>query len=166
MEWTREEFAAAVMEHSRAMYRAARAVLDSGADAEDAVSQAVLQAWQSLDKLRDKLAARPWLVKIAVNCAYAQRRKRGKVVYLEDLDREPAVSMGDPPRCGGLWEAVCALPHERRVVVTLFYYEDMSVEQIAKCLGVPQGTVKSRLSRARKQLKEMLCGEEGNYGTI
>ena len=66
----------------------------------------------------------------------------------------------------GLWEAVCALPPERRVAVVLFYYEDLTVEEIAKVLHVPQGTVKSRLSRARKQLKELLCGEEGDYGTI
>ena len=71
MEWSREEFAAAVTEHSRSMYRAARAVLDSDADAQDAVAQAVLQGWQSLDALRDKAAVRPWLVRIAVNCAYA-----------------------------------------------------------------------------------------------
>ena len=164
MDWTQEEFSAAVTEHSRSMYRAARAVLDSAADAEDAVGQAVLQAWQSLDRLRDKGAVRPWLIRIAVNCAYAQRRKQGKVVYLDDLPQEPTAP--PPARCDGLWEAVCALPPERRVAVALFYYEDMSVEQIAKVLGVPQGTVKSRLSRARKQLKEMLQGQEGEYGTI
>lgn len=164
MDWTREEFAAAVTENSRAMFRAARSVLDCGADAEDAVAQAVLQAWQSRDRLRDKSAVRPWLVKIAVNCAYAQRRKQGRVVYLEDLPQEPAAP--EPPQYSGLWEAVCALPPERRVVVTLFYYEGLTVEQIAKCLGVPRGTVKSRLSRARKQLKEMLCDEEGSYGTV
>ena len=163
MEWTKDEFSAAVMEHGRGMFRAARAVLDSDADAEDAVGQAVQQAWQSLDKLRDKGAVRPWLVKIAVNCAYAQRRKRRGEVPLEELSREPAAP--DLPQSGGLWEAVCTLPPERRAVVTLFYYEDMPVEQIAKCLGVPQGTVKSRLSRARKQLREMLC-EEGEYGTV
>ena len=78
MDWTQEEFSAAVTEHSRSMYRAARAVLDSAADAEDAVGQAVLQAWQSLDRLRDKGAVRPWLIRIAVNCAYAQRRKIGR----------------------------------------------------------------------------------------
>lgn len=164
MELSREEFSAAVTEHGRRMYRAARSVLDSDADAEDAAAQAVLQAWQSLDKLRDREAVRPWLVKIAVNCAYAQRRRQGRVVYLEDLDREPAAP--DMPRYDGLWEAVSALPHERRVVVTLFYYEDMSVEQIAKCLEVPQGTVKSRLSRAREQLKKMLREQEGEYGTV
>ena len=164
MDWTREEFAAAVTENSRAMFRAARSVLDCGADAEDAVAQAVLQAWQSRDRLRDKSAVRPWLVKIAVNCAYAQRRKQGRVVYLEDLPQEPAAP--EPPQYSGLWEAVCALPPERRVVVTLFYYEGLTVEQIAKCLGVPRGTVKSRLSRARKQLKETLRDEEGSYGTV
>ena len=156
-DWTREEFADAVAAHSRRMYRAARAVLDSDADAEDAVSQAVLQAWQSLDKLRDKDAVRPWLVKISVNCAYAQRRKQGKVVYLEDVQPEPAAP--DIPQNGGLWEAVCALPPERRAAVVLFYYEGMQVDEIAKALGVPQGTVKSRLNRARKQLKEMLQEE-------
>lgn len=164
MDWTREEFAAAVTQHSRRMFRAARSVLDSDADAEDAVGQAVLQAWQSLDKLRDKEAVRPWLVKIAVNCAYAQRRKQGKVVYLDDLPQEPAAP--EPPQTGGLWEAVCALPPDRRAAVTLFYYEDMPEREIAKVLGVPLGTVKSRLSRARKQLKEMLCDKEGSYGTI
>lgn len=87
------------------------------------------------------------------------------MVYLEDLDQEPA-AVEDTPRYDGLWEAVSALPTERRVVVTLFYYENMSVEQIAKCLRVPQGTVKSRLSRARKQLKEMLCDKEGEYGQV
>lgn len=164
MDWTREEFAAAVTQHSRRMFRAARSVLDSDADAEDAVGQAVLQAWQSLDKLRDKEAVRPWLVKIAVNCAYVQRRKQGRVVYLDDLPQEPAAP--EPPQTGGLWEAVCALPPDRRAAVTLFYYEDMPEHEIAKVLGVPLGTVKSRLSRARKQLKEMLCDEEGSYGTV
>ena len=113
MEWTREEFAGAVTEHGRRMFRAARAVLDSDADAEDAVSQAVLQAWQSLDGLKNREAVRPWLVKIAVNCAYAQRRRQGRVVYLDDLPQEPAAR--ETICHDGQWEAVCALPPERRV---------------------------------------------------
>ena len=164
MDWTQEEFSAAVTAHGRSMYRAARAVLDRDADAEDAVAQAVLQAWQSLDKLRDKGAVRPWLIKIAVNCAYAQRRKQAKLIYLEDAQVEPAAV--EPPRWDGLWDAVRTLPPERRTAVVLFYYEDMSVEQIARCLGVPAGTVKSRLSRARKQLREMLQDQEGAYGQL
>ena len=164
MEWTREEFAAAVTEHGRRMFRAARAVLDSDADAEDAVGQAVLQAWQSLDRLRDRSAVRPWLVKIAVNCAYAQRRRQGRVVYLDDLPQEPAAP--EPRAHDGLWEAVCALPPERRAVVALFYYEGLPVDEIARVLRVPPGTVKSRLSRARAQLKEMLQEQEGEWGRV
>ena len=164
MEWTREEFSAAVTQHSRGMYRAARSVLDSDADAEDAVSQAVLQAWQSLDGLKNREAVRPWLVKIAVNCAYAQRRRQGRVVYLDDLPQEPAAR--ETICHDGLWEAVCALPAERRAAVVLFYYEGLRVDEIARLLGAPQGTVKSRLSRARAQLKEMLQGQEGEYGTV
>lgn len=118
MDWTREEFAAAVTQYAHRMFRAARSVLDCDADAEDAVAQAVLQAWQSLSSLRDKNAVGPWLVKIAVNCAYTQRRGQGRVVYLEELAQEPAAP--EPPRCSGLWEAVCTLPPERRVEVRLF----------------------------------------------
>ena len=164
MEWTREEFADAVTQHGGRMFRAARAVLNSDADAEDAVGQAVLQAWQSLDRLKNKGAVRPWLVKIAVNCAYAQRRRQGRVVYLDDLDREPAAL--ETARHDGLREAVCALPAERRAVVALFYYEGLGVDEIARLLRVPRGTVKSRLSRARGQLKEMLQDQEGEYGTV
>lgn len=164
MDFSREEFAAAVTEHGPRMYRAARSVLDSDADAQDAVSQAVLQAWQSLDRLRDRKAVRPWLVKIAVNCAYALRRKQKRVVYLDDLPQEPAAPT--PAQYDGLWEAVCALPPDRRTAVTLFYYESMTVDEIARLLGVPQGTVKSRLARARAQLKEMLQEQEGDYEQI
>ena len=78
----------------------------------------------------------------------------------------PISAAPEPPRYDGLWEAVSALPPDRRAAVVLFYYEDMGVEEIARCLGIPRGTVKSRLSRARKQLKEMLCDEEGSYGTV
>ena len=151
---TREEFSAAVTAHGRAMFRAARSVLDCDADAEDAVGEAVLSAWRNLRRLRDPEAVRAWLVKIALNCALRQRRRKSGVTYLEDLGDVPAPE--DAPRYSGLWEAVCALPPERRAVVTLFYYEDLTVEQIARYLRLPPGTVKSRLARARKQLKDML----------
>ena len=82
----REEFAAAVTEHSRGMFRAARSILDSDADAEDAVGEAVLRAWQVWDRLRARGAVRAWLLKIAVNCAYEQRRRGGRVIYTDELE--------------------------------------------------------------------------------
>lgn len=153
----RSAFATLVTEHSRAMYRAARALLPCDADAEDAVGEAVLLAWQSFPRLRDPKAARAWLVKITINCARAQHRRTGRVTCLEDLEGV-AGEYHDPAPT--LWDAVCRLPEEQRSVVTLFYYEDWTVAQIARQLHVPQGTVKSRLSRAREKLRTMLGEEE------
>lgn len=154
----REAFSAAVTEYSRAMFRGARSVLDSDADAEDAVGEAILKGWQSWDTLRKKDAARAWLVKIAVNCAYEQRRRYGRVTPVEDL--EAVAGAAEPEGVSDLWDAVLRLPEDHRAVVTLFYYEDMPLAEIAKTLGVAQGTVKSRLSRARDRLKAILREEE------
>ena len=154
----REEFAASVTAHSHSMFRAARAVLDSDADAEDAVSEAVLRAWQAWDRLRDHQAVRAWLLKITVNCAYEQRRKNGRVICTDDL--ETLAGAAEEPAESGLWEAVLRLPEDQRGAVVLYYYEAFSIAEIAKVLGVPQGTIKSRLGRARRRLKELLCEEE------
>ncbi len=153
-ETERERFAALVTAHSRAMFRVARAILDDDADAEDAVGQAVLLAWQSFHRLRRPEAARAWLIKIAVNCAYEQRRKYGRLVPLDAVPE--AAGAAEDPHPDSLWDAVRALPEEARAAVVLFYYEDMTVAEIAKALGIAQGTVKSRLNRARQRLKTML----------
>ena len=157
----RERFIQAVEENSRAMFRAARAVLDSDADAEDAedaVGEAVLRAWQSWDRLRARGAVRAWLLKIAVNCAYEQRRRDSRVIYTDEL--EPLAGGAEDALPGGLWDAVLHLPEEQRAAVTLYYYEDLPVAEVARVLGVAQGTVKSRLGRARQRLKEQLQEED------
>ena len=105
---TREDFTRAVLAYQRDMYRAARAMLPCDADAEDAVSQAVLLAWQSRDRLREEDAARAWLVKITVNCARQQCRHRGRVLYLSEL--EPLAGGREDPRPHELWDAVLSLP--------------------------------------------------------
>lgn len=130
-----ERFAALAREHGRAMFRAARAVLDSDADAQDAVGEALLRAWQSFDRLRDPAAARPWLLKIAVNCARAQLRRARPVLPLE----EAAGSAAPAEEPLGLWELVRALPEDQRLAVTLYYYDGLSVGEIARVLGVPRG---------------------------
>lgn len=155
---TKDEFTRAVTEHSRAMFRAARSILDGDADAEDAVSQAILLAWKSRNKLRDVSAVRAWLVKITVNCARRQWKKQGKTLSMDSLEHTPTPSLEHVYH--DLWEAVLSLPLESRAVVVLFYYEDRTVKQISELLGVPEGTVKSRLNRARQRLKRLFCEED------
>ncbi|MDO4269445.1 MAG: RNA polymerase sigma factor [Eubacteriales bacterium] len=159
----RERFAAAVTAHSRAMFRAARALLDCDADAEDAVSEAVLRAWQAFGRLRDEKALKGWLIKIAVNCAYEHRRKSARVTYTDDL--EPLAGGAEDAHGLGLWDTVQRLPEEFRIVTVLFYYEDLPTAEIAKILGVREGTVRSRLTRARNRLRTLL-EEEGYHDDI
>ena len=132
------------------IYRHIRRMVVSHADAEDAVSQAVLLAWQSLDRLRDPEALRAWLVKISVNCARQLNRRSRREVYLEDLPPQAAAREDPRPE---LWDAVLSLPRDQRAAVVLYYYEDLPVADIASLLRVPAGTVKSRLSRARDKLR-------------
>ena len=157
----KSRFAALIQEHGRSMYRSARALLPGDAQAQDAVGEAVLLAWQSIPRLRDPSAAKSWLLRICVNCACGQRRKTGREVALEGLEERAA-----PEKDGEvsyLWDAVRALPEDQRLAVLLYYYEDMPVAEIARTLGIAQGTVKSRLSRGRDRLRQMLQEEE-RYG--
>ena len=155
----REEFVRLVREHSRSMFRAARALLDSDAAAEDAMGEAVLLAWQSYPRLRNPAAAKSWLLRICVNCACGQRRKTGREVALEGLEERVAPERDEERSY--LWDAVRALPEDQRLAVLLYYYEDMPVAEIARTLGIAQG--KSRLSRGRDRLRQMLREEE-QYG--
>ena len=126
------------------------ACIEVNGDAQDAVGQAVLLAWQSLDRLRDPEALRAWLVKISVNCARQLNRRSRREVYLEDLPPQAAAREDPRPE---LWDAVLSLPRDQRAAVVLYYYEDLPVADIASLLRVPAGTVKSRLSRARDKLR-------------
>ena len=157
----REEFVRLVREHSRSMFRAARALLDSDAAAEDAMGEAVLLAWQSYPRLRNPAAAKSWLLRICVNCACGQRRKTGREVALEGLEERVAPERDEERSY--LWDAVRALPEDQRLAVLLYYYEDMPVAEIARTLGIAQGTVQSRLRRGRDRLRQMLREEE-QYG--
>ena len=150
----RERFAAAVTAHRHAMYCAARVLLDSDADAEDAVSEATLRAWQAFGRLRDEKPLKGWLIKITVNCAYEHHRRGARVTYTDDL--EPLAGGAEDRHDFTLWDAVCRLPADYRVATVLYYYEDMTTAEIAKALGVREGTVRSRLSRARSRLRTLL----------
>lgn len=146
--------AAALQSYGPAMFRVARALLPSDADAEDAVADAMLSAWKHLPALRDAARIRPWLMTITANCARALRRRAAHAPHTAALEAAEHLPAAAPPDGdGALWDAVQALPEEYRAAVVLFYYEELSVREIAAALHLPQGTVKSRLSRGRERLR-------------
>lgn len=154
-----ERFASLVTEYQAALYRTARSILKNDQDAQDAVQEAIATAYARLDSLRDVEKFKPWLLRILVNTCYDAYRRRRDTVSLEAVQEFlPA------PECRSeehmsLWSAVLRLPEEQRSVVTLFYYEDLPIRSISRVLGLTPGAVKTRLSRARGRLRQMLKSE-------
>ena len=152
----RERFVAQVTELQETLYRTARSILRNEQDAQDAVQEAVTQAFARLHTLRDPAKFKPWLLRILVNTCYDACRRRRSTVYLEAVEETLAAPQSDCEERMSMWSAVMRLPEEQKAVVTLFYYEDLPIRAISEVLGVTQGTVKTRLSRARGRLRQML----------
>jgi RNA polymerase sigma-70 factor (ECF subfamily) len=139
-------------------YQLAARLLGNRGDAEDAVNEAVLRAWESFDRLRDRAAFRPWLTRIVVNVCRNDLRHR-RVLQIDPLgddDRTAADPIDDGPLRDGVARALERLGPEQRVVVVLRYWNDLRVDDIARLLGVPSGTVKWRLHTANRRIKAEL----------
>lgn len=150
---TQEELSALIMDNKDGMYRLAFSILRNDADAQDAVSEAIVLAFEKCHQLRKRSSAKSWLMQILVNSSKKIAVQSNKYVLLEnEIQYEQAEEFKDDD----MWETVMELDEEFREVVALYYYEQFSVREIGKMLRVPEGTVKSRLARAREKLLRII----------
>ena len=150
---TQEELSALIMDNKDGMYRLAFSILRNDADAQDAVSEAIVLAFEKCHQLRKRSSAKSWLMQILVNSSKKIAVQSNKYVLLEnEIQYEQAEEFKDDD----MWENVMELDEEFREVVVLYYYEQFSVREIGKMLRVPEGTVKSRLARAREKLLRII----------
>ena len=155
----KEIFCDQVIRNQETMFRTAKAILHQDEDAEDAVQEAICAAYAGRGSLRDPARFRPWIRNLLVNKGYEFCRKRRTTVDLADIqDFLPAPAADQAERLS-LWQAVMALNSDLRAVVTLFYYEDLSIREISAVLGISEAAVKTRLSRGRSRLKQLLYEE-------
>lgn len=145
-------FLDALRENRHSLYRLALSILRNHADAEDALGQCVENAYAKRASLRSGDSLRPWMMRILARACYDLHRRKKRVSPVEIL---PEIPVWDEPSYE-LLGTVMRLPDGYRAVVVLHYYEDMSIEQIARTLGIAAGTVKSRLFRAKERLRTML----------
>ena len=131
--------------------------------AEDAAQETFIQAWMHLPSYRSGTSLRNWLYRIAINAATDLLRKEKRIVpnALEDLQLQdpglgPEALFFEEERTALIQKAILSLPEASRAVLVLREYEGMSYHEIADALDIPVGTVMSRLSYARKTLKEKL----------
>ena len=145
-------------EHLDAAYRLARAILHDSTDAQDATHDAFERAWRSWSTLRDPSRFEPWFDRILVNTC--RDRLRSARRQATDISEEVAITSGDQFGQAHdrdlLANAIANLSPDHRVVVALRYYRDLTVDDIARRLGVPSGTVQSRLHYALKRLHDAI----------
>ena len=142
--------------HGDTVYRLALCRMQNIADAEDVYQDVFLRLLQQTADWDDE-HMKAWLIRATLNrCADLHRfRLRRPVLALEDI---PDTAAAGDPKDAELWDAVARLPEKLRTAVHLHYAEGYSTEEIAALLGIPAATVRTRLHRARRQLKDLLGG--------
>jgi RNA polymerase sigma-70 factor (ECF subfamily) len=169
-------FAGLMRRYNRRLYRVARSILRDDAEAEDALQDAYIQAYQALPGFRSESSLGTWLTRIVMNAALGRLRKAGRQAEIIELRAEPDMdhltSTGQPDpgaeperatlraQTRRLIEAkIDTLPDAFRTVFVLRALEELNVEETAATLGIPEATVRSRYFRARSMLREALAHE-------
>ncbi len=148
-----DTFAQYIRDYAPNMYRLALAMLHNREDAEDAVSEAVLIAYEKRNTLRSQNRFKPWIMQITANEARKIYGKNKRFLPIEDMEPYMPAFQDEKHE---LWDAVMQLEKAYREVVILYFYERFSIKEIGVALRIPEGTVKSRLSRAKKALRGMI----------
>lgn len=148
----REEFTDLILDSESTLYRVAMSMLRNEKDCEDAVQTAILTAFEKLGTLRQEQYFKTWLVRILINVCNKQLKSAAKTTELHDTD----ISSDSAEASTEIRMAVESLPVKIRQVVVLYYIEDFSIKEIKQILKIPEGTVKSRLSKGRKLLHDYL----------
>ena len=163
-----DAFAQLVPEYRRRVFGIAYGILRDRAAAEDAAQEVFLKLWQGLSGYDGRAKLSTWIYAIARNASISALRKRPRAVSLTDpavaAEADALESAVAPPDAGDaqLWRAVEALPDKQRQVVTLFYQDDRTTEEVAEMLGLPLNTVKTHLHRARARLAVALADTREN----
>ena len=157
------------------VYRIAFSRLKNREEAEDITQDVFLRYYKANPSFENEEHRKAWLIRCAVNRANtvagsARFRHRASAQGLENTDDSESENAADltaqsfeqAQRRSGVLDAVARLPEKYRVVIHLFYFEDMPIAQISRALGAKESTIKSQLSRARAMLKPLL-GEEVKF---
>ena len=163
MNGNKEAFSRIIIQNKESMYKTAIVILKNEDDTYDALQEALIKMYKNITKLENKDAFNMWSRRIIVNCCYDIINKNKKVVDITSKmaenfqeKREDIYDCEDE-----LVKILEQIEPDLRLTATLYYYNDLSTKEISEILKIPVGTVKSRLSRAREKLYEILKKKGG-----
>lgn len=153
--------------HRDRTYGLALRIIGTRRDAEEVAQDAFVRAWCALPQFRLEAAFTTWLYRITTRLAFDRvavlRARAGRETSIEWAAEIPArgETSSDPDRGREIESSIAALPEKQRAVVTLFYYQDRSVKDVARILDLNENTVKTHLRRARATLRSALLRRRG-----
>ncbi|MCL2030894.1 MAG: RNA polymerase sigma factor [Oscillospiraceae bacterium] len=152
---TTEEFSERIVGMMQTLYRVSYAQLAQDCDRDDAVQECLYKAWKKRHQLKDERFMQTWVIRILIHeCRNIQ--KKGRLWLPLDALPERAA----PPDANHeLHDALFAMDETLRLPIVLHYMEGYSTQEVAQILRLPHGTVKSRMARARSELKKTMNGE-------
>ncbi len=153
----REQFAGLVLDSTDSLYRVARGILRQDMDCEDAVQEAIAQAFAHLQSLKRDEYAKTWLTRILIHECYKILRSRKRTIAYEELETQ---GVSEDRSYTDLYQALERLDVKYRLTIVLHYIEGFSVAEIAGMMQTTEGTVKSRLHRGRNILRHALEQEQ------
>ena len=153
------EMDAVIQKYQSMVYGLAFARTGSREDADDVFQETFLAYFRSGKVFREEEHRKAWLLRTALNLS---RRVTSSTWRQKTLPLEAGEEVAQPfrePEENEVWQALQGLPEDYRLPIYLFYFEELSTQEIAKVLGIRPGTVRTRLSRGREQLRQALKGE-------
>lgn len=144
------------------LYKTGMAILKNDDDTCDAIQETLIKAYKNIKTLNSNEYFTTWIVRILINQCYDIIRKNDKIVSMnEKLQTNLNTYYELYSQESSLEYVLNMLDKDLKLVTVLYYYDDLSVSTISEILNIPEGTVKSRLSRAREKIYTILKEEEG-----
>ncbi len=156
---TKDEFEARIIAMQDTLFRVSATILRQSCDREDAIQECIYRALKKRETLRDDRYMQSWVIRILINECYSIHRRAKWERPSEKLPEPPPLP--GPDADSEAFHVLFSLEEKMRLPVVLHYVEGYSVEEVARIMRIPVGTVKSRLARAREKMKKELEKEAG-----
>ncbi|MEF9935391.1 MAG: sigma-70 family RNA polymerase sigma factor [Clostridium sp.] len=151
---SKEAFSSLIKLYEKDLYRVSITMVKNNEDALDCIQDTILKAYEKIETLKEEKFFKTWLLRILINNCNNLINSRKKIVDLGGYIPEEAIS--EDIESIEIKEYVDGLEDQLRILIVLYYFEDMGVREISTSLKIPEGTVKSRLHRARGLLSQMI----------
>lgn len=155
-----QNFVSLLEENKLRFYKTAKTILKNDDDTYDALQEALLSMYQKYDQLENKEYFSTWATRIVINKCYDLLRKNKNNIQPIDEVIENDINMSKYDEYDvdkyGIKKAMESLSEDQKLITILYYYDYYSIKEISRIIDIPEGTVKSRLSKARELLKQKL----------